>query len=102
MKLVGPTPEELKLVSDGAAYALVLPQITEDIGRMIKAVQNQVFTAILHKNLTPEMAYQAWMEVYSHNKLLKSMETRVKVGTSTADDIAPHMNITIGDDNGKS
>lgn len=96
--VIGPEPEQLRAVSDGAAYGLVLPQIRQDIEKMIRAIQNQMFTAIRNKTLTPEVAYSAWMEVYAADKLLKNMETRVKVGLSTAEDIAPFMKIpTTGD-----
>lgn len=97
---VGPDPSQLRAVSDGAAYGLVLPQIRADIETMKRGVQNQIFTAIRNKTLTPEVAYSAWMEVYSADKLLKNMETRVKVGASTAEDIAPFMKLTTGEPNG--
>ena len=90
----GPQPSQMRAVSDGAAYGLVLPQIREDFAQMVRAIQNQIFTMIRTKTLTPEIAYQAWMEVYSHEKLLKNMETRVKVGASTAEEITPFMNLT--------
>ena len=91
--IVGPKPHELRAVSEGAAYKLAMPQIREDIDQMNRAVKNRIFTKIRDLSLTPEVAYAAWLELYSNEKLLKNMETRVRVGESTGEEIAPLMKI---------
>lgn len=89
----GPTPEELRTVSEGAALAASLPHMEKELEGMIRAVRNQMFSHVEHKTLTPEIAFSAWMEVHSYEKLLKRMKTRVTLGTTTGEEIAPMMKL---------
>lgn len=76
----GPTPEELALFADGAKIRNLMPYISREVAAMKKAVETRVYTAIAQGTFTPEHAHTAWLELNAYDRLLKRLETHVKIG----------------------
>lgn len=95
MVISGPSPEDLRLMSNGAKMASALPYIESEIGRMVSLTKTQALKHLADNTLTPEMALSAWREIASYERLLKRLQTHVKVGISAADRVDPQ---PIGDE----
>jgi len=87
----GPDPIDMGKMVDGARLANMLPYLEAEIQRMITTLENRVFQALELKELTPEQALYAWMEKASYRHLLKRLTTRVRIGQTAGERIAPHM-----------
>lgn len=77
--------DDLGLVADGARLLTALPYIRSELEGMEKSLISRVFGAIREKNLSPEAAYAAWLELASYRGLMHRMETRVKVAQSVGE-----------------
>lgn len=88
------TPEEMRAVSDVAKISNFLPYIEEEINRMKRTVEVKVMEKIRKGELTPEYSQNAWFELASYNRLLKSLETRVRTGTSVGEKYTVELNLT--------
>lgn len=93
MLINGPSPQQLQTISSGAAIATLLPHIQTELNGMKSSVEIRMYSEIATGKLTPDSAYAAWQELYSYHRLLKRLETRVNIGTSTGEEIAPHMEL---------
>lgn len=51
---------------------------------MERQLVQRVYNQILDGTLTPEVAYNAWLEKHSYDKLFKRLETKVKLGIDLA------------------
>lgn len=89
----GPTPDEMRQITDGAAYAALLPKLSQDVEGMKKSLQMKVFGLIRAGALTPEAALAYWIELKSLNDLVARFSTRVTIGTEVGKQVAPAMNI---------
>jgi hypothetical protein len=96
-EFIGPSPEELEKISTGSYISGVLPYIRQEIEAMTAAVRSRIFMAIRDGTFTPEMAEGAWREVYGYSRLVKRLETHIRVGQQVGGRVADHM--TIGDFN---
>ena len=88
-----PTFQELDKISTGAYVAGIMPTVEREIAEMAMVVQRKVFGAIRDGTLTPDMAVNAWYEVYSFQSLLRRLEKKVKVGQHVGERVADKLNI---------
>jgi hypothetical protein len=93
MEFIGPKPEELEKVGTASYISGVLPYIREEIEAMSGVVRSRIFMAIRDGTFTPAMAESAWREVYGYSRLLKRMETHIRVGQHVGGQVATHMEI---------
>lgn len=70
---------EIHQLRVGAKLASSMPEIADEVDKMIKSTQNKVFMKINKGELTPDQALSYWMEVYSYVRLLQRFETNVAV-----------------------
>lgn len=91
--ITGPTPEEMRQITDGAAYAALLPKLQQDVESMKKALQNKVYRNIREGALTPEAALAYWIEMKSLDDLVSRFNTRVVIGVELGKQVAPAMQI---------
>lgn len=89
----GPTPEEMRQITDGAAYAALLPKLQQDVEGMKQALQTKVFRQIREGTLTPDAALAYWIELKSLADLVSRFSTRVTIGVELGKQVAPAMNI---------
>jgi hypothetical protein len=81
----GPTPNEMRLVSDGASSAAMLPTMQREMEAIVKGVQNRVLGHLRQNTLTPDMALDAWREIEMATRFVKSIQSRAAVGKATAE-----------------
>lgn len=87
----GPTPDQLDKISSGAHIASVLPFVQAEIEGMMDAVRARVFAALNDGTFDANMAEAAWREIHGYHRLLKRLETRVKVGNSVGQRVAKQL-----------
>ena len=80
----GPTPNELKLVSTGAAATSMLPTLQIEMEAIERAAIGKALGKLKQNKLTPEEALDAWREIEMARRILKSFETRATIGQTTA------------------
>ncbi len=93
MMKTDPTPEDLEKVHSGSYIASVLPFVKDEIVGMMGTVQNKVFAAIRDGSYTPEIGDSAWREAYGYYRLMKRLESKVKVGQHVGEKVAKHMKL---------
>lgn len=72
-------------VVQGARLINFLPYLAEEIDKMQRAVEVKVDQHIKAATLTPELAYNYWLEKHSYTTLLKRFETKAKVAAAQGD-----------------
>lgn len=82
-----PTPQDMRLVTEGAATAALLPHIQAETDVIVDAVMRKAITELRAGKLEPQQALNYWREIDMAQRYLKSFKTRVAVGRSTAEDI---------------
>lgn len=70
---------EIHKLRAAAKLASSMPEIADEVDKMIKSTQNKVFMKINKGELTPDQALSYWMEVFSYVRLLQRFETNVAV-----------------------
>ncbi len=98
MEYIGPQPEELDKISEGSYIAGVMPYVRAEIEGMIKTTRTRIFTAITSGSYTIEQGDSAWRELYAYHRLLKRLETKVRMGQYAGGKVAKDM--TIGGNDG--
>lgn len=86
--MIGPTPDQLKEISNSAKFSAFLPYLREEIDRLKKNVEARVFAALRNDTFSPVMADSAWREIYAFDRLLKSFETRVTMAEAAGHRLA--------------
>lgn len=92
-EFIGPSPDELEKISTGSYISGVLPYIRQEINAMSAAVRARIFMAIRDGTFTAEMAESAWREVYGYSRLVKRLETHIRVGQQVGGRVADQMEI---------
>lgn len=64
-----PTPAQLAELRQAAKLAANLPEINQEIDKMIKSLTVTVYQLIRHGELTPDKAMAYWLEMYSYDRL---------------------------------
>ena len=77
-----PTPSDLSSVVNGARIANTLPYINAEIDAMKRTLMTRMFAKIRQGVLTPEAAYEGWMELFSYERLTKRFEKTVQAGVN--------------------
>lgn len=90
------SPEDLVTIRSSAKLSGILPELQAELDGMSKTVMQQMFAAIRRKTLTADEALNAWMELYSYNRLLTRMSQRANIANSVTERLSPQL--TIGDD----
>lgn len=93
---VEPTPDQLLDLATGAKYQALQEPLNADISKLMRQVEQRMYTAISTDKLTPEMAVRAWYEMHSYFRLLQKFNQRIKVGVAQGEALSPQ----IGEDNG--
>ena len=62
----------------------LMPFLEREIGELVKALENKIFSALNKGELTPQDALNAWAEKNSYVKLLSKFKQRVRSGQSIA------------------
>jgi hypothetical protein len=65
------SPQQLAAQQHAYAVASVRPELEDMIAKMEATAKANVFELIRQKQLTPDMAIAAWMELYSYQRLNK-------------------------------
>jgi len=94
-EFIGPDPADLEKVHSGSYISSVMPFVRIEIEGMMSTVRTRVFTAIRDGSYTPELGDMAWREIYGYHRLIKRLETTVKVGQHVGERVTEHM--IIGD-----
>ena len=97
-EFLGPDPADLVKVDASSHIASILPFVETELDGMMRAVQVQVFAAIRKGEYTAEMGDNAWREMYGYYRLMKRLETTVRIGQHVGEKIANQM--TIGETHG--
>lgn len=84
-------PSDLSKVTEGAYLASLLPYLEGEVERQENLIIRRVIGMHEKGELTPDGALSAWMELIALRKLLKGLDTRVRVGQSAAERVAPEM-----------
>lgn len=84
-------PDELTTVAEQARLATMLPYLREETERALATLVNKTLKALDANTLTPELALYAWMEYRAQYMLLRKVETRVDIGRTTAERLAPKL-----------
>ena len=83
--------EDIGKAQAGARIAGMLPYLAKELGGMEAAVVARVFQDLETGVLTPEKAIQAWIEVRQLRKLLKRLETHIKIGQTAGQRAKPEL-----------
>lgn len=83
--------DQLGAVQDAVRLMGFLPYLQKEVDGMAKAVENRVFTSITQGTFSPDQAYQAWLEVHAMKRMVKRLETQVKVGQSQGAKATPYL-----------
>lgn len=97
MEFIGPRPSELEKMREGSYIAEVLPYINDEIEGMIKVTRTRIFASITDGTYTIEKGDSAWRELYAYYRLIKRLETKIRVGRHVGGKVSESM--TIGDSN---
>lgn len=89
----GPTPADLRAMSQGAQFAALMPELEAQVSKLQKEVQARVYAAIRDGTLTDEAAKLAWIELYTQAGLLRKLATKVNLGRGVGEMFADHMKI---------
>lgn len=90
---LGPTPNEMKVVTTGAAATTMLPAIREEMDKIERGVIGRVLGLLKQNKLSPDMALDAWREIEMARRMVKSFETRSVVGASTAKEYEDYLKL---------
>lgn len=91
-------PRDLDRINNAAYISGALPYIRAEIESMVKSVQTRVFAAMRDDTYSPELADGAWRELHAYARLIKRLESSVRIGQSTGDQLKDEM--TGADPNG--
>lgn len=72
-------------VVQGARLLNFLPYLEEEINKMRDTVEAKVAKHIREGTLTPELAYNYWMERHSYTTLLGRFATKARVAAAQGD-----------------
>lgn len=72
-------------VVQGARLLNFLPYLQEEIVKMQTAVESKVAQHIKEGTLTPELAYNYWMERHSYTTLFGRFETKARLAAAQGD-----------------
>lgn len=72
-------------VVQGARLLNFLPYLQEEIVKMQSAVENKVAQHIKDGTLTPELAYNFWLERHSYTTLFSRFETKARLAAAQGD-----------------
>ncbi len=93
-----PTFNDLEKVSRASYISEVMPYVRTELEAMISSVQAQVFAKMRDGKYTMQDGDNAWREIYAYDRLLRRLETTVRIGQHVGGQVAEHMKI--GDTNG--
>lgn len=77
--------EELAAITTGAEISGMLPALASEIAKMQQTIVNSVLTDISAGSLTPEIAYQRWIEYATQQRLLQRFNQKVRVAVSVGE-----------------
>lgn len=88
-----PKPEDMLDIRNVALLAEIIPIVTAEVMQMTRALENRMANAITNKEMTPDMAVQAWYEKYAYRKLLTSLNQKVRLGQSKGAAVADGLDL---------
>ncbi len=95
--MTGPNMQELEKIEHASYISGIMPQVRLELNAMIRVAQTRVFTAMREGTYTAEFGDNTWREIYAYDRLLKRLDTTVRVGQHVGGKVASNM--TIGDPN---
>lgn len=78
-----PVAETLVRASTGAALASVMPEVREELESMKRTALGAAFAQIAANTLTPELALHVLIEIYSYDRLLKRLDSKMRMALGT-------------------
>lgn len=86
-------PENVRKYQKAVVMQEAKPYLEEELDKMIKSCQTEVYNRIRKHTLTPEDALSYWMEMYSYARL----NTRINDAAAPAADVTETRRITNGE-----
>lgn len=78
----------------GARIASVMPDLEEQVTKMLAQTVSKALRELQDKTLTPEAALLYWQEYASTKQLLTRLAQQVKIGASAGKTAAPYLEST--------
>lgn len=80
-----PISPSLDETVQGARLINFLPYLGDEINKMVSVVEGKVDQHIREGTLTPELAYNFWLEKHSYTSLFKRFETKARMAAAQGD-----------------
>lgn len=75
-----PSPETLSRIKNMTIIQSALPYLSEELDAQSHSIDVRAYTEIEHHTLTPELAYQYWLEKHSIKRIKSRLNQKVKLG----------------------
>lgn len=86
------TPDDATIIAQGRLAQNALPFLNENAQKLSRSVMNRVFMQIAKGELSPELAYSAWHELYAITRMVSSLRAKAELGVQVAEENADAFN----------